>query len=88
MSTKYQVWVKDYESGCWMPLGWSPTFTSVATGEAWLAGDHDWEAPVRLQEVEVCEDCGEHIGNSVFEEVHGYTRCHSCLTTTSKLINA
>ena len=79
---KYQAWFKDYENSCWMPLSWAPLFTSMAEGEAWLYSDErDWEFPVRLEQASLCEDCNGLIGNSVTEEVHGHTRCHSCLTT-------
>lgn len=78
---KYQVWFKDYETRCWMPLGWAPTFSSVVEGEAWMASDErDWEMPVRLEEVSLCQECDKPIGNSVFEEVHNYTLCHNCVT--------
>jgi hypothetical protein len=84
MSTKYAVWFKDYANNCWMLLSWAPTFSSIAEGEAWLDGDHDWDMPVRLDEVSLCEDCDKPIGNSVFEEVHGYTLCHNCITDKPK----
>lgn len=78
---KYQVWFKDYENRCWMPLSWSPIFTSLAEGKAWVASDErDWEFPVGLEAIASCEKCTGLIGNSVFEQTHGYTLCHGCLT--------
>jgi len=77
---RWQVWYRDYESGERLPLGYAPLFHSKAEAEDYL-NDHDsWEFSVWVEGADFCHECWEAVGNSVTEQVNGYTTCHSCLT--------
>jgi hypothetical protein len=76
---RWEVWYRDYETGEQLPLGYAPLFHSKAEAEEYLDKHGDWEFPVWVDEVDFCTDCWEAVGNSVTEQVNGYTKCHSCL---------
>ena len=75
---RWEVWYRDYETGARLPL--TSGFTTELEAQAYINRDESWEFPVWVQESEFCVECWDSIGNSVTEEVDGYTRCYSCLT--------
>ena len=76
---RWEVWYRDYETGARLPL--CDGFYTEADANAYINDrSESWEFPVWVQESEFCSECWETIGNSVTEEVNGYTTCHSCLT--------
>jgi hypothetical protein len=78
---RWQVWYRDHETGSRMPLDYAPIFQTEAEAEAYLSRPGaDWEFPVWVEVADLCNECWDSIGNSVTEEVDGYTRCYSCLT--------
>ena len=75
---RWEVWYRDYETGARLPL--RDGFNTELEAQEYINRDESWEFPVWVQESEFCNECWDSIGNSVTEEVDGYTRCYSCLT--------